>query len=571
MSEVEQIKRESRHLRGTIAERVAQTDIPFFEERDAQLLKFHGVYQQDDRDVRDQRRRAGQDKAWIMMIRSSIPGGQLTAEQYLVHDRAADELAGGTLRITSRQGLQMHHVIKGNLKTWLQRVNASGITTWGACGDVVRNVVATPVPFATPVYQDVRQLAIELAQTFRAKSRAYSEIWLDGERVLPETEVEPIYGEAYMPRKFKIGIAVPPRNDVDIYTHDVGLVAHAPNGQVEGYTVLVGGGCGMTHGKVETYPVMARPLGYVPRDQVIHAVTAVVTTQRDYGDRENRRHARLKYLVEDRGIDWVRTEVCARMPAPEALRPALPLSWETVGDLLGWHEQGDGNLFCGVFVQDGRIKDTDHARTRTGFREICSRFGFPIRLTPNCNILFCAIPPTRRAEVDRILADHGIPHTDGFTEARKTCMACVSLPTCGLGLAESERVFDGVMNSIDTILHELDLANEPLLVRMTGCPNGCARPYNADFGFVGRSPGKYAFFVGGAHNGTRLAGLQHKVVSLEEIPTLVRRYLEQFVAERLPGETFSDYWGRTHDNGPAPHPEQFHKELAGRASGHAAD
>lgn len=560
---IEDIKKGSGHLRGRLAEEL-ESDSTHLSEESAQLLKFHGSYQQDDRDLRAARLAANQERAYIFMVRSKIPGGDLTAEQYLVHDRTAGELGNGTLRITSRQGLQTHGVLKGNLREVIRRINATGITTWGACGDVVRNLMATPVPMATPVHREVQRLAKELAKTFAAHSHAYSEIWLDGEKITdPAEEEEPIYGDAYLPRKFKIGIAIPPRNDVDVLGNDLGLVPLVAGDRIQSYAVFVGGGMGMTHGKAGTFPALAVPLGSVAPDHVIDTAKAVVTTQRDFGGRTDRKHARLKYLLADRGLDWLRCEVERRLGRP--LGPPQPIEWTTVSDLLGWHEQGDGRLFCGIYVEEGRIKDTETIRWRSGLRAIAERFGLPIRLTANCNLYLWNVAPSQRAAVDDTLREFGIPHTDGFTEARRVAMACVALPTCGLALAESERVFPDVMRKIDATLRELGLEDEPILFRMTGCPNGCARPYNADFGFVGRSPGKYAIYIGGSHRGTRLASLVHHTVPLDDIPAVVRRHLEEFVAQRLPGETFSDHWARTHGDGEAPSPEQFHVELEERA------
>lgn len=564
-SKVEEIKDQSRQLRGTIAETLAG-EATHFSEEEYQLLKFHGSYQQDDRDLRAERKKLGQDKAWGMMVRCKAPGGDMTSEQWLLHDRIADELGNGTLRLTSRQGVQFHGVLKGNLKEVIARINGSGLTTWGACGDVVRNTMAPSTPLKTPAHAACQLMAREISRELLPRSTAYPEIWLDGERLNLDAgrEVEePIYGKHYLPRKFKIGFAVPPRNDCDIYTQDVGLVCHATGDKVEGFTVLVGGGFGMSHGQVQTYPVLAKPLFFVKPEHVMEAVIAIITAQRDHGNREDRKLARLKYVIEKHGVDWFRKEVLSRMTAPT--EPPREVRFETVGDALGWGEQGDGKLFCGVHVEHGRVKDGDKVKYRSAFRSIARRIGCPIRITPNSRILFYDIDPSRRAELDAILAANGVRPADGLTEARKTSHACVSLPTCGLGLAESERVFGGVMDKIDAVLRDLKLEKEPILIRMTGCPNGCSRPYNADFAFVGRAPGKYAFYAGGSHRGDRLVGLETKVVTEEEIPSLVRGHLEVFVRGRKAGETFSDFWGRTRGNGAAPHPEQFHVEFAERA------
>lgn len=565
MSNVEEIKKNSRFLRGTIAEELTK-DTSHFEESDYQLLKFHGTYQQDDRDLRVELRKQKKERAYMFMVRSKVPAGQLTPEQYLAHDRAASEIGNGTLRITSRQDFQLHGVLKTNLKECIAGLNRSGITTSGACGDVVRNVMAPASPLATPSHRDAVRLAHELKTVFTAETRAYTELWLDGERIELDgngEDSEPLYGTTYLPRKFKISIAIPPRNDVDIYTHDIGLVPFEEGGGVKGYTVLVGGGFGMTHGKGETHPALAKPLFYIERERVTEACKAIVLTQRDYGNRENRKRARMKYLIEERGLEWFRGEVLSRMESPVQPQEPKELVWTTVSDMLGWHEQGDGKWFLCVWVPEGRIKDTEEAKYKSCFRDLLNTFGFPVRLTPNCNIIFQDIDPSQREAVDNFLAEYGIPKPESLTEVRRQGMACVSLPTCGLGLAESERVFQQVLDEIDKILYELGLEKEQILIRMTGCPNGCARPYNADIAFVGKSPGKYVYFLGGSSGGERLASVEEKMISLEDIPSLVRTQLERFVKERQDGETFSRYWGRTHPNGGAK-PEQFHVERAAR-------
>ena len=561
---VEEIKSESHALRGTIKETLAGEGSHFSEE-EYQLLKFHGTYQQDDRDQRAARKKQNLDKAWIFMVRSKLPGGALSASQYLEHDRIAGEFGNGTLRITTRQGFQIHGVVKGGLEECIRRINASGITTWGACGDVVRNTIAPASPFKDAAHLDAQRLAKEISDTFLAKSTAYAEIWLGGQHLNQETtDAEPIYGKQYLPRKFKIGIAIPPRNDVDIYSNDLGFISHVENGQVRGYTVVAGGGFGMTHGKTDTFPALAKSLFYVAREHAVKAAVAVVTTQRDFGNRGDRKRARLKYLIDERGIDWFRAEVIKRLDVP--IEPAKAVRWNTVSDVFGWQEQGDGKLFYGLWIEEGRIKDTEQRRWRTAFREIATRFGFPVRLTTNCNIIFHDIDPALKGQVAEIFAKHGIPRPEALTETRRLGQACVALPTCGLALAESERVFHLVLDKIDNILNEFGLADEPILVRMTGCPNGCARPYNADIAFVGRAPGKYAFFVGGSITGERLAGLREKTVTLEEIPERVRELIEEFVQERQGQEAFSAYWARTQVNGPPPMPDQFHLEFAQRGN-----
>jgi sulfite reductase (ferredoxin) len=564
---VEELKAESHALRGTIQESLV-ADTSHFSEDEYQLLKFHGTYQQDDRDQRAARKAQNQDKAWMFMVRSKLPGGDLTAAQYLEHDKIAADLGNGTLRITTRQGFQTHGVLKGDLKECIRRINGSGVTTWGACGDVVRNTIAAAAPIADAAHRDAQQLAKEISQAFLSRSTAYADIWLNDEKLPVEmssdsseaadTNQEPIYGKQYLPRKFKIAIAIPPRNDVDVYANDLGFIAQVEAGEVKGYTVVVGGGFGMTHGKQDTYPVLAKPLGYVARDQVIQTAVAVVTVQRDYGNRTDRKRARLKYLIDEKGIEWFREEVQARLPF--ALQAPKEIRWDTVGDILGWHQQGDGKLFCGLWIQEGRIQDAEGVNTRSAFATIAQQFGFPVRLTTNCNLIFYNIDPAQKPAVDKILIEHGVQRPEDLTPVRQLGQACVGLPTCGLALAESERAFPEVLDKIEGVMADLGLSEESILIRMTGCPNGCARPYNADIAFVGRGPGKYAFYVGGSLTGERLVGLQQKSLPVAEIPHRVRELLEGFVRDRYQGESFSDYWGRTHVNGPSPKPEQFHIE-----------
>jgi len=557
---VEDIKAESRGLRGTIAEQLAAGGTHFDEET-IQLIKFHGSYQQDDRDVRNQRRKEGLDKAWSFMVRSKIPGGDLSVDQYLAHDRMADELGNGSIRLTNRQGIQMHGVLFGSLKDCVRRINESGLTTKGACGDIVRNTMATAVPVENEIFREVHALAREISETFYATSHGYSEIWLDAERVSEEPP-DPIYGDRYLPRKYKIGLAIPPFNDIDVFTQDTGLVPHIQDGRVTGYTFFVGGGFGMSHGQVQTHPALSKPLLYVSKENALEALKAVVSVQRDFGRRDDRKQARLKYLIRDKGVEWFRERVLERIAFPvEAPRP---VRFESVEDRLGWHEQGDGNLFLGLWVPEGRIRDTEGLRFRTALREIANTFAPRMRITPNCNLYLHGIAPAAKDAIQAVLDAHGVTRPETLTRARRVGHACVALPTCGLALAESERVFGTLMDRIDADLRELGLADEPILVRMSGCPNGCPRPYNADIAFVGRAPGKYAVFLGGSFRGDRLAGMTEKSVAFDDLAAHVRPYLADFAANRLPGESFTDFFGRTQQPGDEPSSEQFHFELAER-------
>jgi sulfite reductase (ferredoxin) len=571
---VEDVKKQSQQLRGTLKESI-EANTPKFSDDEKVIIKFHGMYQQDDRDERMPRMKAKQEPAWIVMVRSKIPGGQLTGEQYLALDTLTDRLANGTMRITTRQDIQFHGVLKSDVKELIRGINEIRLTTYGGCGDVSRNVVATPAPFDTPIHNEVQRVAQEISDAMLPRSKAYMEVWLNGEKVKLSNEPEPpdpLYGDAYLPRKFKVAVIVPPNNDVDIHAHDLGFVPHAPKGEIEGYTVLAGGGFGMDHGKKETYPFLAVPLFYVKKEHVVEAGKAVLTAFRDYGDRTNRRHARLKYVIVERGAEWFANEVKSRLNAPT--EAPKPFTLGSVEDTLGWHEQGDKEkrLFCGVRVECGRIadyEDKDHGKLngvkyRTGLREIVQRFKCAVRLTANQNIILYNINAADKPQVDAMLREHKIAAAETFTQAHRMSIACVALPTCGLALSESERVFPTLMDQLDPILKELNIADEHILFRMTGCPNGCARPYNADFAFVGRGIGKYAVYIGGSYKGDRMAGLVFKTLNLEEIPGKLKPYLQDYAQNRQKGEKFSDYWGRTHTNGPAPHPSQFHEELTAR-------
>lgn len=580
---VEEIKHESSGLRGQIAEEFADNSISHVSDESNILLKFHGSYQQDNRDVRAERSKAKLEKDWSFMIRSKMPGGRITAKQYLIHDDLCTK-AMGSLRLTNRQGIQLHGVLKGGLKEVIHNVCHSGLSTMGACGDVVRNTMGPAAPIKDAVHADAQKLTEEISQRFLWRSSAYADIWLDGEKIdpnwskdpdvnpqvraitqTPESN-EPIYGKVYLPRKFKMAVAIQPSNDVDLWSQDVSFIPHVVNGEVEGYTITVGGGFGMSHGQLSTRPFLAQPLFYVQRTHAVDAAEAIVTTQRDHGNRTDRKNARLKYTVQTMGIDAFRAEVQRRLPGIETF-PAKELKFDTVEDKLGWHEQGDGKLYCAVYVSMGRIVDTENGpKYRSAFAEIARTLDLPYIITPNTNVIIADIAPELKSQVDAILAKHGLVHSDDMTRARKVAHACVALPTCGLSLSESERVLPGIMDKIDPVLRELGLENEPILFRMTGCPNGCGRPYNADFGFVGRAPNKYAMFVGGSVRGDRLAGLELKSVLGDEIPVKVREFLEAFKAERLGGEIFADWFARTRTIGEAPTPEQFHIELAERAA-----
>ncbi len=542
-SKVEHIKAESHHLRGQITHELEQ-ESTHFSDAQVQLIKFHGIYQQEDRDARRARKATGDEKAYQFMIRTRIPGGEVTAEQYLTHDDLADQYANGTLRITTRQGFQLHGVLKGDLHPAIHTINEVLLSTLAACGDVNRNVMACPVPFADHVHAQVEETAQRIARHLAPRSRAYHEIWVDGEQVKVEQqpggeEVEPIYGPTYLPRKFKIGVAAPGDNCIDVYTQDIGLVASSKGEHLEGFTILVGGGLGMTHGKTETFPRLGTPLCFATPDEVLPVVEAIVTVQRDYGDRQNRKHARMKYVVEERGIAWFRAEVERRLGY--SIQDPRVISWHGADDHLGWHAQGDGRWFLGLYVENGRVKDDTTIRLRSGLRHAIEQFRPAIRLTPQQNILFTDLSEEQRGPLTSLLADYGIPTDPADLGTRRFAMACPALPTCGLALAEAERALPAVIRQIEADLCALGLVNEPLSVRMTGCPNGCARPYMGDIGLVGRTKDIYNVYIGGDLLNTRLNTLYAASVHVRDIAATVRPLLAIWKDERLPGEHFGDF------------------------------
>ncbi len=543
-SKVERIKESSHHLRGQIAEELSQ-DTSHFTEDQIQLMKFHGVYQQENRDVRQQRKAEGTEKAYQFMVRSRIPGGALTAQQYLVQDALADRLGNSTLRITTRQSFQLHGILKGDLHQTIHEINQSLLSTLAACGDVNRNVMACPAPIANRAQARVQEIAHNIAMHLAPRSKAYYELWVDGEKVstVEDTEeVEPIYGPTYLPRKFKIGVAFPGDNCIDIFTQDIGMIARLADDELVGFTLVIGGGMGMTHGKSETHPLLAQPLCDVTVEQVIPVVETIMTVQRDYGDRKNRKHARMKYVIEDRGIPWFREQVEQRLGY--VLNDPSEVVLHDVEDHLGWHQQADGRWFLGLFVANGRIKDTETIRMKSGLRRIMEQFQPGVRLTGQQNILLTDLDTAARKGITAILQEYGIPLDPNAAGTYRFAMACPALPTCGLALAEAERALPAIIEQIEADLHELGLGNEPLSVRITGCPNGCARPYMGDIGIVGRSKDIYNLYIGGDWANTRLNTIYAPSVRLPEIAATIRPLLVLWKDERQGRETFGDFCHR---------------------------
>jgi sulfite reductase (ferredoxin) len=541
-SAVESVKAASRQLRGTIEKSLADKTDAFGEE-DKHLLKFHGTYQQDNRDARKSRRNEGAAKQHIFMVRCKIPGGRLSHEQYLALNDLAGSHGNGTLRLTSRQGIQFHGVLKSNLKTAIEGINATLLTTLGACGDVVRNVMACPLSHdGLGLHHDLYDAARKLAAHFTPRTGAYHEIWLDGEKLPHDRESEPIYGQCYLPRKFKMAVALPEDNCVDVYSQDLAFLAVVEGTVIRGYNVLAGGGMGMTHGNAETFPCLARPIAYVPASELISIAEAIVRLFRDHGDRSDRKHARLKYIVHEWGTEHFRDILATYLGRkPE---PPLNISVEGFDSHLGWRTQGDGRFYYGLRVENGRIGDDDEQRVRSCLREVIARLRPEIRLSPQQDILLCNLHRGARPEVDAIMEDHGVRPPEAISQVRQHSMACPALPTCGLALAESERVMPELLNRLEKELYRLGLGDEKLSVRMTGCPNGCARPYQSDIGIVGRSGDKYTVFVGGHILGTRLNFILRDLVPFDQIVPLLVPLLDRFRRRRRPDESFGDFCHR---------------------------
>ncbi len=546
-SKVEKIKIESHYLAGQIAEELGQ-ESPRFTEGQVQLIKFHGMYQEEDRDQRQARKAAGEEKAYQFMIRSRIPGGTLTAEQYLVHDELASRYGNDTMRVTTRQGFQLHGILKGDIRPTIREINESLLSTLAACGDVNRNVMACPAPVRSRAQARIQEVAYSIAMHLAPKSQAYHELWLDGEKVVsneePEEVVEPIYGPTYLPRKFKMGIAYPGDNCVDAFTQDIGLVARLQEEELIGFTVIIGGGMGTTHGKKETFPRLAEAFADITVEQVLPVVESIVTVQRDYGDRTNRKHARMKYLIQERGIEWFRHEVEQRLGY--GLQEPSEIHFHDVEDHLGWHRQADGNWFLGLFVENGRIKDTEGRKLKSGLRALVEelRGTLNIRLTGQQNILLTDISDGQREVVEQRLREFGIASDASDAGMYRFAMACPALPTCGLAVAEAERVFPAIVQRLEEDLQGLGLGDERISFRMTGCPNGCARPYVGDVGFVGRTKDVYNIHVGGDWENTRLNTLYAPSVRAEQIVQALHPLFVLWKEERAGGEAFGDYCHR---------------------------
>lgn len=541
LSANEILKSGSHFLRGPIARDLADTSTGGISEESNQLGKFHGMYMQDDRDLRNALKKVGKEKAFAFMLRVRLPGGRATPGQWLVLDRLADEVASPSLRLTTRQTFQFHGVLKGNMKRLVKGMHQVLLDSIAACGDVNRNVMAPPNPERSPLLQRVYDDARGWSQFALPKSRAYHEIFLD-EELVAGGEAEPMYGATYLPRKFKVGFALPPSNDVDIFSQDLGFIAIEENGVLAGYNVTVGGGLGMSHGNAETFPRLADVLGFIPADKVNAIGEAVLVTQRDYGDRTNRKHARLKYTIEDRGVAWFKAEVEKRSGV--TFGPARPFEFTTIEDPHGWHACADGTWFFGLHILSGRIKDVPGSPLKTALREIAEVHTGDFRLTPSQNLSISGVTADQKPVIEALLAKHGISSELPKSGLRLNALSCVALPTCGLALAESERILPDTLAKLEAVLESAGLRDDAISIRITGCPNGCARPYLAEIGLVGKAPNKYALYLGARYNGTRLNRLAAPSLTLDAAVEFLTPIIKRYALERLDGEGFGDFCDR---------------------------
>ncbi len=540
-SRVERIKEASAYLRGTLEEGLRAEVTGAISEDDAQLVKFHGMYLQDDRDLRGERAKKKMEKAFAFMIRVRFPGGICTPVQWHTLAGIARDYGNGTVRLTTRQSVQLHGVIKSNLKSALAAIDGALLATIAACGDVNRNVMCNPNPFQSRAHAAALKTARAISEHLTPRTPAYREIWLDGERIAggePDV-VEPIYGKTYLPRKFKIAVAVPPSNDVDVYAHDLSFVAIADKrGDVAGFNVMVGGGMGMTHGEPDTYPRTGDLLGFCRVEDAVAAAEAVVTVQRDWGDRSNRKHARLKYTVEDRGLGAFRAEVERRTGRP--LDPPRAFAFTSTGDRYGWTQGEDGRSHLTIFVENGRVRDIPGGpQLLTGLARIAERHDADFRFTANQNLIVANVAPDRCEAIDALVAEHGF--ANGISGLRRNAMACVALPTCGLALAESERYLPDLVTALEARLDAHGLADDDVVIRMTGCPNGCARPYLAEIALVGKGPGRYNLYLGAAFDGSRMAKLYAEDLDHDAIIATLEPVFAAYARERQNGEHFGDY------------------------------
>ncbi len=531
----ERLKAGSNYLRGTIAKSLADPITWAVEENDNKLMKFFGIYMQDDRDLRDERRRQKLEPAYQFMVRLRLPGGVLSPAQWLALDALCESHANGTLRLTDRQTFQFHGVVKPRLKPLIQALRTIGLDTIAACGDDNRGVMASSSPHRSRVHAEAHQLAKAVSAHLRPRTSAYAEIWYDEQPAAPDHE--PLYGPTYLPRKFKIGFAVPPVNDIDVYAQDLGFIAILEEGQLAGFNVTVGGGMGRTDNAPHTYPRVGDVIGFTTPDRVLAVAEHTVAIQRDYGDRVDRHHARFKYTIDDRGTEWFAAELARR--AGFALEPARPFRFERNTDEFGWVQSEDGLWHYTLFVLNGRVKDDGAKRLRSALRAIAAVHGGEFRLTPNQNVIIARVAGAERARIEQLLAGHGIEQERSLLQ--RNAVSCVALPTCALAMAESERYLPTLIERIEALMRACGVADQPVTIRMSGCPNGCSRPYIGEIAFSGRAPGKYNMYLGGGAHGQRLNKMYLENVGEERILAALEEIFGRYARERQAGEPFGDF------------------------------
>jgi len=542
-SDVEDIKTRSRYLRGELEEALKDGITGSMSEDENRLMKFHGSYMQDDRDLRNERHRQKLEPAYQFMVRIRAPGGVLTSEQWLEMDRLAREYTTGSIRITTRQAIQFHGILKWNLKKSIRTINDALLTTLAACGDVNRNIMCNPNPYQSEVHAEVFEWSTRISDHLSPKTNAYHEIWLDGEKIVDsnvnEAEQEPIYGKVYLPRKFKIGVTVPPTNDVDVFSQDLGLIAIYEDGKLKGFNVAVGGGMGMTYGDTQTYPQLARVIGFCTPEQVIDVAEKTVMIQRDYGNRSVRKYARFKYTIDRYGMEWFINELQTRLGWN--LEKERPYEFSHNGDRYGWIKGSNGKWHLTLYIPSGRIEDQEGYPLMTGLREIAKINTGDFRLSPNQNLVIGNVTTAKKRKIEDLIKEYGLTDGKHHSALRRNALSCVAFPTCGMAMAEAERYLPTLLDKIELILAEVGLSEEAINIRMTGCPNGCARPALGEIAFMGKAPGKYNMYLGAGFAGERLNKIYRENIGEEEILNLLEPMLHQYAQEREVGEHFGDF------------------------------
>jgi sulfite reductase (NADPH) hemoprotein beta-component len=541
LSSIEKIKTESDGLRGTIKESLADEITGAIREDDQALIKFHGMYQQDDRDRREERAEKKLERLYTFMIRLRLPGGFLKPEQWIAMHEIAGKNSTGVIKITTRQTIQLHGIFKSKIKPTISAFNAAKLDSIATCGDINRNVLCSAHPKQSPIHEEIFSYADKISSLLMPKTRAWYEIWLDEEKVLDKkSEEDPLYQDRYMPRKFKIAICIPPNNDVDVFGNDIGLIAIIEDNKLKGFNVAIGGGLSTTHGNPETYARLATVIGFVDTEKVFKAIYEILTVQRDHGNRSDRKLARLKYTVDRIGVDNFKEEVERRTGF--AFEPAREFSFNSRKDLFGWEQNHEGLWYYTVFVENGRVLDDERISLKSALLDVAKTGKANFRFTANQNVIISDVKDNDKASIEGILQQYGITGDTGSASViRKNAMACVALPTCPLALAEAQRYMPSLLTKIETILTRYELNNEEIIIRMTGCPNGCARSYIAEIGFVGTSMGKYNLHLGGDHEGMRLNKIYKESLTEPQILDILEGLFSQFRNERIAAERFGDF------------------------------